>query len=501
MNQPATSPGDNTFAALDLGSNSFHLLVARCEGSRLVVLDRHKENVRFASGLRPDGTLSKAMMDKALDSLRRFAQRLRSTPPGRVRVVGTNTLRKATNADSFLQRAEDILQCPIDIISGIEEARLIYLGVANDLSPGEQRRLVVDIGGGSTELVIGNRKPLKLDSLYMGCVSHSVRFFPDGLISPDCYQKAVIAARAEMQWASHDFSSAGWQEAVGSSGTIRAIEKILHEAGMAPNHTITLAGIDFLAAQISRHRQCSELDLPGLSEDRRPVLPGGLAVLHAIFLELGISEMHVSQHAIREGIILDLAGRLHDEDMRRETVQRFMRQYQVDRVQVQRVQQWAQHLLEQARDEFSDIYDNARQLLDWAICLHEIGLSVSHNGYHKHSAYLVQNSDMPGFSRQEQKLLGFLVLNHRRKLKPLPQTYGFDPDWRLVQILRLAFLFNRHRDDHQPPADLKMRLRPNGMRLQLDHDWLEAHPLTAEDLKAEQRFLKGLDLDLVIEHK
>ena len=501
MKAATPEPNNDIYAALDLGSNSFHLLFARCDGHRLIVIDRHKENVRLASGLRSDGTLSKAIITKALESLRRFAERLRSTPASHLRVVGTNTLRKASNADSFLQQAEDILGCPIDIISGIEEARLIYLGVANDLAPGPHPRLVVDIGGGSTELVIGNHIPTRLDSVYIGCVSHSARFFSDGLITPTAYHQAVIAARAEMQWASHDFSCGYWQEAVGSSGTIRAIEKSLHDMGLAPDHAITLQGIECLAGELASFSQCKDINLPGLNEDRRQVLPGGLAVLHAIFLELGITEMHVSQHAIREGIILELAGSLHNHDTRTETVQRLRRQYQVDGEQVRRVQQWGHFLMQQLQDDFGDDYAVATRLLNWAVSLHEIGLSIAHNGYHKHSAYLIQNSDMPGFSRQEQKQLSFLVLNHRRKLKPLPQTYGFDPDWRLVQVLRIAFLFNRHRDDYTPPADMKIRLRSNGMRLQLSREWLDAHPLTAEDLKAEQRLLKSLDLELVIERK
>lgn len=498
MTTPTTN---NTYAALDLGSNSFHLLIARFENNKLVVIDRHKENVRMASGLRSDGSISKVTMDRALASLKRFAERLRSTPATHLRVVGTNTLRKATNTNSFLEHAEEILQSRIDIISGIEEARLIYLGVADDLAPDAGKRLVVDIGGGSTELVIGQQLPVQLESLYIGCVSHSERFFPEGNMTLNAYYQAVIAAQAEIQWVSNDFSHHHWDEAVGSSGTIRTIEKILTEMGMAPNHTITLDGIHNLSNKMCEFSNTNDINLPGLSEERRSVLPGGLAVLHAIFLELGITEMRVSTNAIREGIVLDLAGRVQNHDKREETVASLMQQYHVDKKQVARVQQLAHLLLNQLEEEFTVNYADIQRTLDWAICLHEIGLSISHNGYQKHSAYLLLHSDMPGFSRQEQKLLSFLVLNHRRKLKPLQETYGFDPDWRLVQIIRLAFLFNRRRDDNNIPTELSIRLKEKSIRLYINKQWLEEHPLTSEDLKTEQRYMKSLDIEMVIEKR
>ena len=383
----------------------------------------------------------------------------------------------------------------------ISGQRLHGWGVADDLAPESGKRLVVDIGGGSTELVIGQQTPEQLESLYIGCVSHSERFFPEGNINPNAYYQAVIAAQAEIQWVSNEFSHHHWHEAVGSSGTIRTIEKMLYEMGLAPNHTITLNGIHLLSNKLCIFSHCDDINLAGLSEERRSVLPGGLAVLHAIFLELGIDEMHVSANAIREGIVLDLAGRFHNHDKREETVEYLMQQYHVDRKQVNRVQQLAHLLLAPLQEEFADNYDNIKRTLDWAICLHEIGLSISHNGYQKHSAYLVLHSDMPGFSRQEQKLLSFLVLNHRRKLKPLQETYGFDPDWRLVQILRLAFLFNRRRDDNNLPPELAIKLKEKSVRLQISKQWLDTHPLTSEDLKTEQRYMKSLDIEMVIEKK
>lgn len=486
----------DVYGALDLGSNSFHLLLARFEAGKLVVMDRHKENVRLAEGLNDKGMLSAVAMDKALDSLRRFAERLRSTPVSHFRVVGTNTLRAAKNADSFLRRAEAILQSPISIISGSEEARLIYLGVAKDFSPQQQRRLVVDIGGGSTELVVGRHAPEHLESLYLGCVHSSVRFFPEGKLSAKLYRKAVLAARAEVQPAVKYFGKANWDEAVGSSGTIRAVEALLESMSLDQAHTITPEGLEALAESLCRFKSSADIDWPGINDERRKVLPGGLAVLQAIFLELGIERMHVSSYSMREGIILDLAGRLQNRDTRAETVRHFMSQYRVDVDQAQRVNRCAERLLAQVKDDFK--VDRAGQLLVWAGSLHEIGLSVAHSGYHKHGAYLLLHSDMPGFSKQEQKLLSFVVLNHRRKLRGMPEAYGFDPDWRLLLIFRLACLFSRRRDDDALPDTITINLRKDGAQLTLDGEWLDNHPLTSEDLAVEQRYLKAVNLKLTV---
>lgn len=497
------------YGALDLGSNSFHLLLARVEEGKLVVMDRHKESVRLAEGLNSDSTLSGAAIKRALNSLRRFAERLRSTPVSHFRVVGTNTLRTARNADSFLRKAEAILQAPIHIISGSEEARLTYLGVAKDFSPQERRRLVVDIGGGSTEVVVGGSVPERLESLSLGCVDLSVRYFPDGKLSAKAYRKALLSARAEVQSVVKHFGRKNWDEAVGSSGTIRSVEALLESMSLnnstlnnvfADNaHTINPEGLEKLADHLCRFKRITDMDWPGLSAERRKVLPGGLAVLHAIFLELGVERMHVSSYSMREGIILDLAGRLHNRDTRAESVRHFMSQYRVDVEQAQRVAKCAERLLSQVRSDLNTEGEKAEQLLAWAGSLHEIGLSIAHGGYHKHGAYLLLHSDMPGFSKQEQKLLSFLVLNHRRKLRSMPETYGFHPDWRLVQILRLACLFSRRRDDDALPDTMFISFKKDGVKLTLSESWLKHHPLTSEDLTVEQDYLKAIHRKLDIE--
>jgi exopolyphosphatase/guanosine-5'-triphosphate,3'-diphosphate pyrophosphatase len=481
------------FAALDLGSNSFHLLLARFVSGRMVVLDRHKELVQLAAGLDARRRISAAIVRQALGVLPKFAERLRGIPKSHVRVVGTNTMRVARNADSFLTRAEKLLGVPIDIISGTEEARLIYLGVAKDFTPGFSQRLVVDIGGGSTELVGGGQEPHTLESLYMGCVSFSQRYFGDGKLRRKDYKDAVLAARTEIQTVAPVMLASQWDEVVGSSGTIRCVQKMIERT--VGDGLITLPALEFIADRVVAAKSVERLDIPGLTDDRRSTIAGGLAILHAVFLELNIRTMDVSEYTIREGIVHDLAGRVQHHDRRERTIRTMMQQYHADAAQAQRVDATAQALYEQVRNDVPMEPDRARAMLHWAACLHEIGLLVAHNGYHKHGAYIIENGDMAGFSRQEQKLLAFLVVNHRRKLKPQVASYGVDPDWRLMVIFRLACLFNRRRTPHQLPP-IGLRLKPGNVEVQLPRNWLEQHPLTREELEKEKELLKARDLKL-----
>jgi len=498
LTQPALrTQNTGLYAALDLGSNSFHLLVGRFEGDNLVVVDRHKETVRMASGLGAGGALSPAVMRRALSALGRIAERLRPVAPASIRVVGTNTLRIASNGDEFLEQAELILGVPIDIISGIEEGRLIYQGIACDVAP-KGRRLVVDIGGGSTECVIGEQQPLLLESLVMGCVSFTDRFFPDGKLSLKAYQQALMAALTEVQSIGKPYRATGWQDAIGASGTIRAIEKTLDKLGYIEHHCITPKSLDRLVALIFQERNVRNLDMLGLDADRLAIFPAGLAILQAIFIELKIEKMHVSGYALREGLLYEMAGHRRSLDTRAETIKRLMQQYSVDIEQAQRVEKLALTLLESVKDSIATSYDMARSLLIWASCLHEIGFVISHNGYHKHSAYVIDNSDLQGFSRQEQKLLSFLVLNHRRKFKVLPSAYGFKPDWRLIQLFRLACLFCRRRDDAMVPLYVELGFSRDKCRVGLAGDWLDTHPLTLENLYEEAGFLAKQDLQLQI---
>lgn len=483
------------FAALDLGSNSFHLLLASFKSGKMTCMDRYKDVVRLASGLDEKGRLTDEIMQEAFNSLPKFAERIRHIPKARVRVIGTNALRMAKNSDEFLHKAETILGVPIDIISGAEEARLIYLGVAKDFTPGDKRRLVVDIGGGSTELVLGSAEPEAVESLYMGCVSFMKRFFPDGKLSKKQYQAAVIAARAELQSIDPRLFSQPWDEVVGASGTICAVHNLCEALFDRP--TITLSHIKTIAEMVYSKKHFKEIDLLDLSPDRKPVLPAGLAILQGVFEELVIHEMISSEYTIREGVVHELAGRVYHQDRRELTIMQMMKNYHVDQAQAQRVQQLAIKLFGDTKDQFVSTVSSPEDLLTWAASLHEIGLQISHGGYHKHSAYILANADMPGFSRQDQRLLSQLVLNHRRKIKLADSSYGVNPDWHLFVILRLACLFNRRRTMHAQP-DIGLRFDENEIHVRLSEEWLADHPLTNEDLDNEKELLKAAGFKFVV---
>jgi exopolyphosphatase/guanosine-5'-triphosphate,3'-diphosphate pyrophosphatase len=475
-------------AVLDLGSNSFHLLIGRLAGGRLVTLDRRKDMVRLAQGLEGDAQLSEPVMARALDSLAVFSQQLRNIPRANVRVVGTNTLRAAHNADVFLERAEKIIGVPIDVISGQEEGRLIFLGVAKGHASNAIRRLVVDIGGGSTEFIVGRRKAKRVESLFIGCVSMSEKFFPDRRFTREGYQRALTLARAEIQHLADGYGATRWDEAVGTSGTIRYVEAVIDR--LTPcDHLITREGIERVVDHLKRSKKPDALQSLGLSPERVPVFPGGLAILHAAFIELGIERMHVSDYALKEGVLYELADQGEHEDTRRQTMDYLTKQFNIDRRQAARVERLAKSLLPQVAPKLTVERDFAQQVLVAAARLHELGLAISHGGYHKHGAYVLENADMPGFSRREQMMLSFLVLNQRRKLRaPEVSSYSFSADWALVLALRLATLFNRTRIDQRMPP---IRLAParKGWSIELPAGWLRKHPLVEEDLRAENEFL------------
>ena len=493
----------DSYAALDLGSNSFHLLIASFHDDKLRVIDRHKDMVRLAAGLDDDGRLSDAAQERALESLTKMADRLRGVPRRQIRIVGTNTLRAASNANEFMAKAEAVLGLPINIISGTEEARLVYLGVANDFAPEKQRRLVLDIGGGSTELVIGTNTPRQLESLPMGCVSFSMRYFKNGDISEKAFKKAVNAARQMIGPYVEPFR-AQWDEAVGSSGTIRSIGKILAEQQFSEAGYISADGLEKLKDQVLATDNSRNLNIPGLSDDRKDVFVGGFAVLYALFQELDMQGLHVSAYAIREGIIHDLAGRLHHRDKREDTIKQFIIQYGIDGPQGNRIADLCSRFLPAVANHISTTEAEADALLRWAAQLHELGLAIAHGGYHKHGAYILGNADMPGFSRQEQARLSFLVANHRRKPKQLnTATYGVTADWPLVCVLRLACIFYRRRQPKKLPEEINLSSSgPDELSLSIPEDWLNINPLIAADLEDEAELLnKSLNIKLRIERK
>jgi len=485
-------------AAVDLGSNSFRLQVGRIVANQIYPLDGLKESVRLAAGLGPDKRLDAAAQQRGVEALLRFAERLRDFDQGAVRAVATNTLRVAKNAGQFLEKAETALGFPIEVIAGREEARLIYLGVAHTLANPQTRQLVVDIGGGSTEFIIGqNIDPIQLESLYMGCVSFSLRFFPQGRVDKRSFKEAELAARRELQAIVHAYRETGWDEAIGSSGTAKAIVDLL-ELNRLSDHGITRDGLEKLRDELLHAGEASRLRLQGLRADRILVLPGGLAIMSAVFKEFGLERMAFSEGALRLGVLYDQLGRYHHDDLRESTVYRFMQRYEVDRRQAARVAHTALGLFNQMVPPTSreEGHPDA-QFLDWAARLHEVGISVAHSSYHKHSAYIIANADMPGFSRRDQARLSRLILAHRGKLERAQPLRGEAPEWTLILCLRAAVLLHRSRDD-QPLPPLSAGFTRNGFHLKLGSCGLDALPLTAATLEDEAQQWVGIGSELRI---
>jgi len=495
---PATS--HDPIAAIDLGSNSFHMIVARPKNGGLHVLDRLREMVRLAAGLDEERRLDPQVMERALECLARFGQRLSHLPPGNVRAVGTNTLRSARNANHFLAAAEEALGHPIEIISGVEEARLIFLGVAHSMADDGKQRLVVDIGGGSTELITGvHFEPSRMESLYMGCVSMSRRHFADGRITRKAVRAAELAARLELEPHESHFRGAGWEEVVGASGTIRTIDRVARENGWGEDG-ITPDALRKMVEAMLKAGHVDRLKLPGLSAKRRPVFPGGLMVLLATFEALGIERMQVADGALREGLLYDHMGRIRHEDVRARTVESLGATYHVDGAQAERVTNTAAAALRQVSQGWSLQDSDYRPMLGWAAALHEVGLAIAHNQYQKHGAYILANADMPGFSQQEQRILAALVRSHRRKFPDalfteLPRSWH-DPARRLAILLRLAAVLHRSRNPAPLPPFQLTAPDAKTLVLQLPPGWLDDHPLTCADLEQEAAYLTGVGFRL-----
>ncbi len=487
-------------AALDLGSNSFHMIVARLGRDRLKILDKMREGVRLGAGLDADGRLTEEAQRRALDCLERFAQRVRSLGAGHVRAVGTNTLRKARNGREFVEKAQLVLGHPIEIIGGREEARLIYLGVAQTNAATATRRLVVDIGGGSTECIIGKGFDiLDADSLFMGCVSYSGRYFADGRVTAQSFEDAEIAAQLELQSIVGPYTTRGWKTALGCSGTVHAIHGIVTANGWSDGG-ITKKSLKRLKKALITAGSMSSVQLAGLDEDRKPVLAGGLAILKAIFDALDVEGMQPSPGALREGLLYDLVGRIQHEDVRDRTIDWFVERYEVDVEQARRVEELALTLLRQVDTPWGLARAESEQLLGWAARMHEIGMTISHTAHHKHGAYIVSNADMAGFSRDGQRLLATLVRTQRRKLRP--EDFAAVPParrelvTRLAALFRLAVLLNRNRSSKAVPKLVARARKKTGLVLAFPAGWLAEHPLTDTDLRREAAQWAALGLEL-----
>ena len=472
-------------AAVDLGSNSYRLEIGRYEHGQIHRTEYLKETVRQGNGLDEARNLTPDAMQRGWDCLARFAERLAGFRRAQVRAVATQTLREARNRDAFLGPARQVLGFPIDVISGREEARLIYQGVAHLLPQSEERRLVVDIGGRSTELILGRQfEASVMESYRVGSVAWSMKYFGQGNFTKQAFEAAEIAAKAVLDEALNAYGAGNWDVAYGSSGTIGAVADVLG-AAQWPAGAVTADGLEWLVDQLLLAKSADRVRLAGLKEDRRAVIGGGISVLRAVFDLLAIGEMRVAQGALRHGVLYDMLDREQGEtDIRSTTVQRLATKFTADPAQAQRVGKVAIQLLRQLRGGDGAEFARDERKLAWAAELHEIGSRISHSDYHKHGAYILDNADAPGFAQPELHRLGLLVLGHRGKLRKLDADFDDELFVHQLFCLRLAVILCHARRD----PDLKgMQVRSAGRQVTVTPrpDWAEAFPQSAHLLREE----------------
>ena len=492
-------PDGSLLAAIDLGSNSFHLIIAKTEHGEMRPVEALAEKVQLAAGLE-DELLSDAAIERGLDCLSRFAQLLARLEPQRIRVVGTHALRIAKNRRAFTVPAKRILGSKVEVIYGLEEARLVYLGVAHSLADDAQSRLVIDIGGGSTEFIVGQRfEPQSMESVQMGCVSFAASCFPKGKISKKHYRKAYELASDEAVRIRHLFRSRHWEECVGSSGTLQAIETILTQNGWSDGG-IDRSGLARLEEKMLKFKTLEDIQMDGLADQRRSVILPGIAITSALFDVLGIKHMRTSRGALREGVIYDLMGRLSHEDVRERTVNALMQRYAVDSDTADIVERRARTIFNGVHTSWELSADDW-ELLHWLSRTHEIGITISYKHFNRHSAYLLRHADLPGFSQEEQELLALLAQGHRGKLgsdffSSVPDT-DLPRTLYLLAVFRLATSFKYVENLEQLP-DFAIHADGHTLVLDFPEHWLQEHPLTARELEAEQKALGKVGLKLKI---
>ncbi|MCG9583374.1 exopolyphosphatase [Vibrio tubiashii] len=479
-------------AAIDLGSNSFHMVVAKVIDQDLQLVSRHKQRVRLAAGLDAQKNLDNASIERGLECLAIFAERLQGFDQQNVRIAATHTLRQANNAHIFLQRAREVLPFPIEIIPGIEEARLIYLGVAHT-QPESDSKLVVDIGGGSTEMIIGSGfEPQLINSKQMGCVSYTKRYFANGKLSKKNFAKAILAAEQKMESLAYRYKKKGWDIAFGSSGTIKAIREVLVGLGYEDG-LINAKRLDKVIDTLCEWETIDEIELSGLTPERKPVFAAGVAILSAIVKSLKVTEIHFSEGALREGLLFEMEDSFKRSDIRMRTTENLASKHLVDLEHAAKIKGQATEFLQQVHKvlgikKSSELFD----LLEWSALLHEVGLSISLQAFHRHSAYILRNTYMPGFNREQQRVLAMLVRFQRKALK-LHEMEEFTLFKKkhivgLIRILRLSILLNGQRNDTPLPA---LTLSIDGDKWSLtsqDENWLEANKLLDADLISEQEY-------------
>ncbi|MFC0140059.1 exopolyphosphatase [Erwinia mallotivora] len=487
-------PKPQEFAAIDLGSNSFHMVIARVVDGAMQVLGRLKQRVHLADGLDYNNILSEEAIQRGLACLALFAERLQGFSPANVTIVGTHTLRQAINAEEFLQRAAEVIPYPIEVISGHEEARLIFMGVEHT-QPEKGRKLVIDIGGGSTEMVIGEDfEPRLVESRRMGCVSFANLYFPGGVISKENFRRARLAARQKLETLAWQYRLMGWQYALGASGTIKAACEVLLAMG-EKEKLITPERLDKLYDEAIKHKSFDALSLPGLSDERKAVFIPGLAILCGVFDALAIRELRLSDGALREGVLYEMEGRFRHQDIRSRTAQSLANHYAIDSDQARRVLETTELLYEQWREQNpKQANPQLSALLKWAAMLHEVGLTINHSGLQRHSSYILQNTNLPGFNQDQQTLLATLVRYHRKAIKvdDMPRLTLFKKKQflPLVFLLRLGALLNNQRQATTTPSSLQLETDDGHWTLTFPRDYFSQNNLVQLDLEREQSYWK-----------
>ncbi|KOC92394.1 exopolyphosphatase [Winslowiella iniecta] len=487
-----STPKPQEFAAIDLGSNSFHMVIARVVDGAMQVLGRLKQRVHLADGLDANNVLSEEAIQRGLNCLALFAERLQGFSPANVTIVGTHTLRQAVNAEDFLQRAADVIPYPIEVISGHEEARLIFMGVEHT-QPEKGRKLVIDIGGGSTELVIGEDfEPKLVESRRMGCVSFANLYFPQGVISRENFRRARLAAAQKLETLAWQYRLLGWQFALGASGTIKAACEVLQAMG-EKDKLITPERLEMLYEEVIKHKSFDALSLPGLSDERKAVFVPGLSILCGVFDALAIRELRLSDGALREGVLYEMEGRFRHQDIRSRTAQSLANHYNIDTDQARRVLDTTELLYLQWKAQNPKLANpQLAALLKWASMLHEVGLTINHSGLQRHSSYILQNTNMPGFNQDQQSLLAMLVRYHRKAVKvdEMPRLTLFKKKQflPLVFLLRLGALLNNQRQATTKPDSLKLETDDGHWTLTFPAGYFAQNNLVQLDLEREQAY-------------
>jgi exopolyphosphatase/guanosine-5'-triphosphate,3'-diphosphate pyrophosphatase len=479
-------------AALDIGSNSFHLVVARIVAGSVQILHRVKQKVRLGDGLGTNGVLSEEAMQRGLDTLEVIAESLQGFEPQCVRVVATHALRKASNAKEFLRAAKKIFPFPIEIISGAEEARLIYQ---------EGQRLVVDIGGGSTEFIIGegfNTNVLR--SLQMGCVSYTNRFFKQGELKHKAFNRAITSAQQELEMIDKKYKQIGWNTCIGTSGTIKIIIELAAQLDSTnrENH-VCLTDLLTLMDLCCVAGNSEDLQIQGLTDDRRPVFAAGLAILIATFKSLDIQEMEYSQDALREGVLYEMEAHLTHPDIRQRSAESLATRYDVDVEQAKRVLATTMDLHQQCNKAWKIDNEELKNMLAWSALLHEVGLQINTRGIQRHSGYILQNIELPGFGQEQQNLLATLTRFYRKKIKvaEIPEftLLAQEQVYKLIALLRLGVLLNIKRQDDILPI-ITLKADGDTLHLQFPDKWLEQKPVFGADIERESHYIQELGLKL-----